>query len=206
VAEYYYLIAQLPYLRYGQKPPMSSVSFLEMAGSFMNRTDAKLMKQLTLDPSIDLAKYIEKGSLSVKTGCEFIDNWLKWECAISLNLARYRSLKLYNESQISDPVVVPVEAYTSATQVFTQDGSPLDGELLLDKARWDIIDSMISTDYFNRNIVYAYYLKLLLMERRQIFNDIEIGFSEYKSLYAQIMERPRESNENSGINSTGEMK
>jgi len=204
VAEYYYLIAQLPYLRYDQKPPMSSAAFLEMAGSFLSSVDRKLMKFLSLEPVPGIT--IETYASPKKTGCKFLDDWLKWEGALRLNLARYRALKLYNESLISDPVVVPVEAYNSATQIFTQEGSPLNGELMLDKARWDIIDSMITNDYFNRNVVYAYYLKLLLMERRQIFNDIEIGFSEYKSLYAQIMDSPHDCVDNGGLNSTGEMK
>jgi hypothetical protein len=42
-------------------------------------------------------------------------------------------------------------------------------------------------DYFSKNVVFAYFLKLLLLERQQLF-DTEKGFTEYKSLYVSIME------------------
>jgi len=42
------------------------------------------------------------------------------------------------------------------------------------------------------NNIYAYYLKLLLLERRQSFNT-EKGFAEYKTLYAEILESAQKS-------------
>jgi len=146
------------------------------------------------------------------TGCEFIDNWREWEKTLRLNLARYRYLELINEKNPNDfkkapkaetaadegdtyyfedletltVPVIPADAYNAASVIFTQDGSPLDGEIMIDKARWNAIDLMLGNEYFDRNNVYAYYLKLLILERRQLF-EVEKGFSEYKSLYSQII-------------------
>ena len=177
---YYYLISQLPFLFYDQKAPMSSDVFKELAESLLNKKDAKLMKYLSLEIELDPA--------AIKpTGCDFIDNWRKWECTLRLNLARYRSLKLYSEvTETAEPPVIPADAYNAAAVAFTQEGSPYDGEILLDKARWAAIDLMAGNNYFDRKNVYAYYLKLLLLERRQLFN-AEKGFAEYKSLYAEIL-------------------
>jgi hypothetical protein len=113
-----------------------------------------------------------------------------------LNLAKERALKLKKEVQITDIPFFPQEAAITAVKA-VDEKSPLDGEILLDKARWNAIDTIAGGDYFSVNNVYAYYLKLLLLERRQAFNT-EKGFAEYKTLYASILE--------SAQNSPGETK
>jgi hypothetical protein len=65
--------------------------------------------------------------------------------------------------------------------------SPLEAELFLDKSRWDTIESLQGIDYFSRNTIFGYLLKLLLLERRSLFR-AEEGFVEYKGLYASVME------------------
>ncbi|MCL2805447.1 MAG: hypothetical protein FWD26_05865 [Treponema sp.] len=186
MALYYYLMAQLPSLFYDQKPPMSSQAFRELAVSNLNKIDADLMQYLSLEMPSDTGK---KDSKKIKS-CEFINSWRQWERTLRLNLARYRFLKLHSDETAetsSELPVMPADAYATAAIAFTQEGSPLDGEILLDKARWAAIDLMTGSEYFDRNNVFAYYLKLLLMERRQLFI-LENGFSEYKTLYAEIME------------------
>ncbi|MDR2542539.1 MAG: hypothetical protein LBC80_03710 [Treponema sp.] len=171
-------MAQLPFLFYEQKPPLSSEKFKEMAFSQMNKEDSELMKYLSFGYD----------SNTSKSGCKFIDNWRKWEHTLRLNVGKLRSLKLYNEYTGTMPPTTPEGAFHTAEELLSQEGSPLDGELLLDKARWNAIDDLLAGgNYFDRSSVYAYFLKLLLLERRQIFN-AEKGFAEYKSLYAEIIE------------------
>jgi hypothetical protein len=62
----------------------------------------------------------------------------------------------------------------------------LEAELFLDKARWDAIEGMQGMNIFSETAMYAYLLKLLLMERRAAF-DTEEGFVEYKALYTAIL-------------------
>jgi len=189
VGEYYYLMAQLPYLMYDKKPPMSSEKFKELASSQLSRADASVLKYLSLDVKVDAdSSQADTAEIRIDTGCEFVDKWNEWERTLRLNLARHRSLRLYPNEETVNPPVVPDDAYAAAALVFTQDGSPLDGEILLDKARWNAIDLMTGSDYFHENNAYAYYLKLLILERRELF-EAEKGFSEYKSLYSQIFER-----------------
>jgi hypothetical protein len=81
--------------------------------------------------------------------------------------------------------------------------SPLEAELFLDEARWKALEYFQGITYFDRNTVYAYLLKLLLMERRSAFR-AEEGFAEYKGLYAAVMEG---SSVGAGLNSqSGEPK
>ena len=175
---YYYLIAQLPSLVYDQKPPMSSLEFKEMARSYMNKKDGSLIDRISFN--FDFSK-------KLKTGCNFIDNWLNWELALRMNLAKQRVIRLKRENvQMAEPPAFPTEAVMTALKAIDEQ-SPLEGELLIDKARWSVIDDFAGNSYFGRNNVYAYYLKLLILERRQTFNS-EKGFEEYKSLYAFIVE------------------
>jgi len=178
VGSYYYLVAQLPSLIYEQSPPMSSVDFLKLAESFMNKKDMELFGQLALD-----ADYTKT------TGCGFIDKYRNWEYSMRQNLAVQRAIKLKREAPVETNYRFDAAAAASKAMDET---SPLEGELVLDKARWYTIDDLAGNDIFTRNYLYSYYLKLLLIERREAFS-VDKGFSEYKSLYASILEKHNES-------------
>ena len=64
--------------------------------------------------------------------------------------------------------------------------NPLEAELFLDKARWNFISDLQGMDIFSKSAMYAYLLKLLLMERRMAF-EFDEGFTEYKALYTAIL-------------------
>jgi hypothetical protein len=181
VGSYYYFIAQLPSLVYGTKPPMSSKNFLALAADLLDDNDAKGMKYLSFDGVFS----------NDSCDCAFINNWRNWERALKLNLAKERALKLKKDVPVTDIPFFPQEAAVAASKA-VDEKSPLDGEILLDKARWSAIDSIAGNEYYSLNNVYAYYLKLLLLERRQVFN-AEKGFAEYKTLYASILESAQNS-------------
>jgi len=188
VAAYHYLMAQLPYLIYEQKPPMSSGGFKALAETQLSEEDVSLLNCVSLDPDPDgktLPSYAEPAP---STGCEFIDNWREWERSLRLNLAKNRAVKLKRDAlSAMEPPFYPVEAVAAAGKSVNAEISPLEGETLIDKARWNAIEMFAGNDYFDSNSVFAYFLKLMLIERRMSFNT-ERGFSEYKSLYASIIE------------------
>ena len=186
MGDYTYLVAQLPYLVYGQNPPMSSAAFKEYAKPMLEDEDAKLLDKITLDPTPAAGDQ----AVAEKTGCEFIDSWNAWELALRLNLARRRSIKIKRDAA-PEPPPFPQDAVAAAGRAVGIE-SPLEGEIALDKSRWSAIESFQGYDYFNRNVVFAFLLKLLLLERRHSFNTEE-GFTEYKSLYASILEDVQES-------------
>ena len=181
MGSYYYFIAQLPYLVYGTKPPMSSENFKEMAKNLLDGNDAKFMQYLSFDGVFS----------NDSCDCEFITNWRNWERALRMNLAKERALKLKKDVQVTDIPFFPQEAAVAASKA-VDEKSPLDGEILLDKARWNAIDTIAGNEYYSINGIYAYYLKLLLLERRQVFS-AEKGFAEYKTLYASILESAQKS-------------
>ena len=197
MGSYYYLAAQLPSLIYGQNPPMTSEAFREMARPQLEEQDAALLDQLDLDPaprafSSEGIHSLEESGPSYSdnadaSGSDFIDNWREWERTLRLALARQRSQKAKREGSAPvEPPQYPAEAAASALRAMAQIDSPLEAELALDKARWDAIEVMQGADYFDRNTIFAFFLKLKLLERRALFK-IEEGFAEYKSLYASIL-------------------
>jgi hypothetical protein len=195
VGSYYYFVAQLPVLIYGQEPPMTSSAFRELARGQLDAEDGALLTALSLDPQLPgpsgRPAPSEGPSYAVippATGCDFVDRWRDWERALRLNLARLRASRIKREGGAPvDPPVVPADAANAAQQALALSESPLEAEMLLDKARWSAIEQIQGIAYFDRNTIYAYLLKLLIMERYASFK-AETGFAEYKSLYASILE------------------
>jgi hypothetical protein len=184
---YYYLAAQLPYLVYGQAAPMSSQAYRELCRTLLGSGDRALLECCSLDPDPG-AVFPAYGEPPPSGACEFINRWRNWERALRLNLARYRAQRIKREGGAPvDPPEHPADAAAAAKAAAAMD-SPLEAELYLDKARWDAIEAFQGLSLFSRNMIFAYLLKLLLMERRALFKTEE-GFSEYKGLYAAIMER-----------------
>ena len=188
MSSYYYLVAQLPYLIYGQNLPMSPEAFKTMARQAMSSADAAVLDCCTLDPippkaGDDGATYAKPASHTISP---LVNKWKDWERALRLHLANGRAQRFNRESgDTLEPPVVPEEVAAIAKTALYME-SPLEAELFLDKARWDAIESFQDLNIFSENSVYAYLLKLLLMERRALFN-AEEGLTEYKGLYAAIL-------------------
>jgi len=192
VGQYYYLVPQLPYLVFGQTPPMSPEAFRDLVMPLMDEQDAAMfdMIGLSLKPPIGNAADVSSGS-------DFIDKWREWERILRLNLVKHRSGKLKRETPSAEPPVIPSDAASAAAKAVQE--TPLDGEITIDKARWNAIDNLVAgSGLFDRNVVFAYMLKLIILNRQALFQT-ERGFSEYKSLYASILEK-------SGNLSAGESK
>jgi hypothetical protein len=192
VGQYYYLVPQLPYLVFGQAPPMSPQAFRELAMPLLDADDAVLLDLLGQDLKPPFGSAAE-----VSSGSDFIDKYREWERILRQNLAKYRSGKLKREAPPSDPPVLPSDAVSAAAKAVQE--SPLEGEIIIDKARWHAIDTLLEgSGAFDRNVIFAYMLKLIILNRQALFQT-EKGFSEYKSLYASILEQ-------SGKLSAGESK
>jgi hypothetical protein len=181
---------------------MSSRDFRDLCKGSLRAADMALLDLCTLDP--DEPPQAGTGDAGVQAGAppsggpsyaeapkpvasDFINKWRNWERSLRLNLARYRAQRLKREGgAAADPPDYPADAAAAAKAAAAMD-SPLEAEIFLDKARWDAIELFQGIDYFSRNTIFAYLLKLRLLERRALFK-AEEGFSEYKGLYTSIIE------------------
>lgn len=182
---YYYLIAQLPSLNYNQPAPMSSADFRALCREHLSGADFALLERCALGFPAATAD-ADAGSPVLSS--PFVNGWLRHEHSLALGLARERAVRLGRD--------VSKSAFNTADGGFEIDslvkaalaiGNPLEAELFLDKARWDTAEALQKAAYFGVNAVFAYMLKLLLIERRSSFMP-KAGFAEYRTLYASIME------------------
>ena len=167
---------------------MSSAAFGELAREHLSASDTAVLELCTLEPE-KAAPGEAGGAYDVpvsQTSSEFVNKWKEWERVLRLNLAKNRAQKLKREGGF--PADVPQDPFDAAgaARAAVAFESPLEAEIFLDRARWDIIESLQGLNIFCETAIYAYMLKLLLMERRAAFN-IEEGFTEYKGLYAAIL-------------------
>ena len=169
---------------------MTSAAFRELAKPLLDAEDAALLDLVTLDPQP--VKGGEEGPAyadnAPASGADFIDRWREWERPLRLNLARHRSQRTKREGAAPvEPPIYPADAAAAAVKAVVATESPLEAEILLDKARWNAIEVLQGINYFDRNTIYAYLLKLILLERQASFK-AEEGFAEYKSLYTSILD------------------
>ena len=176
---YYYFVATLPSLNYGDKPPKSSVEFREECNSLLESDDAQLLRYCYYDPKLAVQ------SLE-STGSEFIDLLMARERTLILNLAYLRAAKLKRPSPGDPPHDVP-RAEAVAKAAFEME-DPLQAALYIDRSRWGALDTMVSAeDIFGVNNIFVHLMKLQLLERKQRF-DQEAGKRLYKERYDAILE------------------
>jgi hypothetical protein len=118
------------------------------------------------------------------TGSDFIDAMLARERGLVLNLASLRAARL-KRPVAEEPPRGADDAEALAKAAF-ESGDPLAAELLIDRARWDALDEAVGLDLFGVNTIYAYFMKLQLLERQQLFDTVK-GFAEYRKLYDSIL-------------------
>jgi hypothetical protein len=180
---YFFLIPQLPSLSYGQIPPITSDSFRGLCRDYLQKGDLALLEYC----SFGYAK-------PETTASPFINAWLARERTIATNLTFLRAGKLNRTLADFEIAHESFDAETQTKAAFAME-NPLEAELFLDRGRWEAIENLLKTTYFGVNAVYAYMLKLLLIERRAAFN-VEEGFAEYKALYAGILENAPKAGDN----------
>jgi hypothetical protein len=158
---------------------MTPAHFMELAADKLSSGDLAVLGHCTLDPELS----------APPTSSAFVNHWREWERALRLNLSKNRAQKLKrSEASGRDAVDVPehpADAVSAAKNAMLME-SPLEAEIYLDKARWDAIENFQGISTFSEDAIYAYLLKLRLMERRSAFKNEE-GFTEYKALYAAIL-------------------
>jgi hypothetical protein len=174
---YYYFAATLPYISYGDVPPISSESFRELCFDLLDPSDAELIRYCSYDPRLAVETV-------QPTGSDFIDLLMARERTFNLNLAYLRAARLKRPSPEDPPHDVP-RAEAVAKAAFEM-ADPLEAVIYIDRSRWGALDAMVGIECFSVNSIFAYLMKLQLLERRQYF-DAERGSAGYRERYDSIL-------------------
>ena len=175
---YYYLVSQLPNISSAEGKsalPLNQTSFKELCGRFLSEDEKPVLNGLSLVPP-------KEGS---STGSVFLDTWYEKERNLRYALAQIRAQKMKKDSSPL-PAGVTADIVQAARTAVGMD-SPLSAEQFLYDYRIRLLDELRPLDSFSVDAVYAYGLKLLLVERMKKF-DAEIGKTSYHKIYDSILD------------------
>lgn len=173
---WYYLMSQLPSISVSSdKPlPVTEEYFVDLCSRFMDAKSIKILKGLSLEPPRE----------GVRTGSVFLDAWYENERLLRFALAKIRALKMKKDVEIPMLSISPdiVQAARTACGI----DSPLAAEQYLNEVRFSLLDRFAPADQFSTDAVFAYALKLKLVQRMKSFTE-EAGAASYRTIYDQIL-------------------
>ena len=157
MADFYpYLVASLPLLRFGMKPPFSFAGFLDVCCPLIPEDDGDLLRALPLPA--DYAGTVHRDPV--------IRKWVAFDTAVRNELVRVRAGSLHRdpaeylrEGGTGSPPQLP-PGIAAALQ-----SSPLDAERALDEVRWKALDELATGHSFDLAVLITYAYKLLVLER-----------------------------------------
>ena len=174
---YYYLVSQLPNISTGESKvnlPMNTVHFREVAGRFITPKEKAVLEELSLVPPMELSS----------TGSAFLDVWYEKERNLRCALAQIRAQKMKKDS-FPLPAGCTADIISAARTAVGMD-SPLSAEQFLYEYRLRLLDDLRPLDAFSIDAVYAYGLRLMLIERMRKF-EVENGKTSYHEIYDTIL-------------------
>ena len=156
MANYYiYLISSLPLLQFGMKPPHPFEKFLKQCAEFIPDEDLEILKASSID-----------GRYEYEVIPDTLKRWREFDTALRNEIAKVRAgykhvdpAKYLRKAESFDPSLVHV--------VLSAHRSPsiLEGERMLDEARWRALDESAVGHYFDIDFLIVYSHKLLLLEK-----------------------------------------
>ncbi len=149
--KYYYLIAQLPLLRFGEETYLTKDSFLEEAEKWLSDRELKELKRARLD------------ELEQKPDTSFLKDYKDFELTLRKELASYRRSLSSQDLSLAGK---GKQGEHQAKEVLTRDlleGNPLEVEKKLFFCRWQRVEQLAQDFHFNREAVLAYFLKIQIL-------------------------------------------
>lgn len=180
MGNYYYTVSSLPYLDFDAEPVITMHEFIDICQSTLTEDDFKTVESVSLsEPD------------GMNSSIPIIRRWISWESSLRNELVKLRSVKLGVESglYIRD-AEINTEAPGVARNAFKLE-SALASEEVINKARWDFLDEVEVSHYFDLEKIIVYSLRLQILERKKMFT-IKNGDKNFQIIYENIKEAVRE--------------
>lgn len=185
MSPYYYVASTLPLLSFDEERPPSSTEFLDMCRDRLEPEDFSLLERAALTPNGDPSA-VDLEFETLLDGPHVVAAWLSWESRLRDELIRLRAPKL----DVDGGRHLSGAAYTTGVYEIAREAvvaaSPLEGEEILDRARWRYLDELEVGHFFDVAKLIIYYLKVQILERRSLF-DRKHGEQRFGALYSAIM-------------------
>ena len=149
MAEYYYLVATLTYLKFADAPPVSSEEFLSECRRWLSPEDMRSLESAG------------RGHHELMPGdAPVLKEWKAFDRRLREELAVVRSARKKSEA---------FKAPERLRQ-FVDQQNPLLVELELERFRWGFLEDRGAVYFFDVNALIVYFLKLQMLERMAEFN------------------------------------
>lgn len=150
---YTYFIASLPFLRFSLNPPFSFDKFLEKCNEFIPGQDVEILRS------------IPEGARNFKYR-PVIKEWLDFDTMLRNELVKIRaSRKRIAPEKYLRPDGYAGSSFYHIAQAAHRNPSLLEGEKILDEARWNYLEELTFMHYFDLEFLIIYAYKLLILER-----------------------------------------
>lgn len=152
---YAYLIASLPMLHFNGRAPLGFEKFLKNCELFIPERDLEILKTASIS-----------GEYNYENIHPFLRGWHEFDTDLRNELVKVRaSRRRVDASKYSRR-----ERYVETTIAHLainahRSLSPLEGERMLDNARWQKLEESSFGHYFDLEFLLIYALKLLILER-----------------------------------------
>lgn len=149
---HWYLVASLPYLRFGEKPPVSRDAFLATCADWLSTEDVAVLRAVFENRS--------------PSGHEIARCWQDGETELRNAVVRVRAK---NRGADAARFIHPCEGFSVSVEKMVTDAftraNPLEQEAELDRIRWAQADELALTAPFGFAGIFAFALKLRIAER-----------------------------------------
>jgi hypothetical protein len=150
--KYYYLVASLPYLSFGDEPPFAVDGFIAECEKWLSPEDMK--KLLSASPHCTDEEC---------EGTQFLRIWKKFDLFLREELTRFRAARKKGESyRVHDILKHIVDQET-----------PFLMEKALERLRWRFIEEQSKGYFFDIDSLISYFLRLQILGRLAGFNKDE---------------------------------
>lgn len=175
--QYYYLVSQLPNVSSSMEKnqlPVTEKYYRDLCSRFLDKSDLTVLENLSLVPP----------RTETTTGSAFLDVWYRNERNLRFALAQVRAQKMKKDSPVVPGSCTADIMQTARTAVGMD--SPLSAEKFLFEYRLALLDSLRPIQQFSTDSVFAYGIRLLLIQRMKKF-DAESGTASYHKIYNTIL-------------------
>ncbi|MFW5870199.1 MAG: DUF2764 family protein [Candidatus Sumerlaeota bacterium] len=174
--DYYYLTASLPPLSMGESAPISSDDFFIAAESLLSSEDRS-----------DLARIVSGNMEDCQT--PFMREWVGRERQLRNALVMERVGGQVGEAEqyLREQLDYDARIERAVNEAMAET-NPIEREGILDRARWNILDDMASEKPFGPGQVFAFALKLQIVERWNKISEVE-GRERLDTLVGQNVEQ-----------------
>jgi len=155
-AYYTYLVSSLPALSFSNKMPFSLEEFFTKCKDLIPETEIQILRSICYQDTYCLPEVAE-GTLK---------KWISFEVTLINELVRARAARKKIDPLKFLRFPENPEAYISHVALAAyRSTSILEAEKILDLARWNFLDSLNFSHYFDFDHLLIYVLKLKILER-----------------------------------------